>query len=201
MHRAALLLVLIPLGCGFVSKKPTPGAAATASTAANDPAADQTTPAPPTADEPVRPDVSEPVAIDGLTVRVVSVETGKAQVYTDGKQMLVEDARVSLLIRIELRAGAGAKQYVYRTWRADAHRLAVDDAGNASAGRLGSFSAEYPGYVSTASLSRDDKLADTLVFEPPAESAKYVDLSLPGKNAGVEGSFHFRIPREAWAKK
>jgi hypothetical protein len=141
------------------------------------------------------------VTIDGVSVRVVSVEIGKAQVYSSDKTLLVEDKQVSMLVKLEVRAEGGGRTYQYRTWRSPASRFATDDAGIAYPGRLGSFSAEYSAFASSRSFGEGDPVADTLVFDPPAEEAKFIDLKLPGNSAGVEGTFHFRIPREQWAKK
>ena len=149
----------------------------------------------------VRAGLNEPMTIDGLAVRVVSVGVGKARVYAADQTMIVEDQQDSMLVAIELRAEDRSRTYPYRTWRAVTRRFAIDDDGVAYAGRLGTFTAEYPGFVSSRSVGGDEKVTDTLVFARPIGAAKYVDLDLPGKNAGVDGVFRFRIPRSAWEKK
>lgn len=151
------------------------------------------------ADATARAGVNEPVTLDGLTVRVVSVGVGKARVYAADHTMLVEDKPVSMIVVIEVRSAG--RTHEYRTWRSTARRFAIDDAGIAYSGRLGTFTAEYPAFASSRSLDPGEKLTDTLVFDQPVEEARYVDLDLPGMNADVAGAFRFRIPREAWAKK
>lgn len=160
---------------------------------------------PPAGGEPDAPRavaLKEPVTIEGLTVRVVSVELGKARLYLDEKKdEFVEDDQVSLLVELELRVADKAKKYDYSTWREPSGSLtARDDLGNVYRSRLGLFTSQPPGWVGRKSLYDGDKIVDTMPFQPPVESAKYVDLDLPGKNASVAGTFRFRIPREAWAK-
>jgi hypothetical protein len=151
--------------------------------------------------EPGRIGFGEPMTIDGLSVRVVSAGIGKARVHADNGTLLVEDKNNSLVVVIELAAANKGRRYEYRTWRAPVRMYATDDLDNVYAGRLGAFSAEYPGFVSSRSLSEGEKVTDTLPFETPDPDAKYVDLDLPGQNAGVDGFFRFRISREQWSKK
>jgi hypothetical protein len=141
-----------------------------------------------------RAGVGEPVTIGGLTVRVVSVELAKARGAGAG------DGRESLLIAVELSLRDGEKPLRYSSWRSRPGRppLARDDLGNEY--RTGAAQGgEDP--ASAPTLHGGGALTDTLVIDPPAESVKYLDLDLPGVGAGPDGTFRFRVPRAAWAKK
>ena len=196
LRHGAAVLTLLPLGCGFFSKKTTPAPAAAPALTAVASATRTEDPG-----KPARASVGEPVTVDGLTVRVVSVEVGNARVYAADGTMLVEDKQISLQVGIEVRAGGKGRTYDYWTWRGPGLRVAKDDAGRGYGGRLGSFSADYPGFVSHRSLGEGEQVTDTLVYDPPVGAAKYIELELPGKNVGVDEAFRLRIPREAWSKK
>jgi hypothetical protein len=151
------------------------------------------------ANDDQRAGVREPVTIDGLTVKLLSVEVGRARVYrTERRDAYVDDDQVSLLVRVEL--SAAGRTYEYRTWRSPASPPAADDLGYKYPARP-VIAGTAPDWLRERSLSDGDTAVDTLAFRPPVGSAGRVDLDLPGRNAGVEGTFRFRVPRAAWEKK
>jgi hypothetical protein len=153
-------------------------------------------------ERPNRAGVGEPVTIEGLTVQVVSAELGKAKLRGDGELAdVVEDQLVTLRVRIELSAGNASRKYAYSTWRSARSPAARDELENSYQPQLGTIRSEVPDWLIGRTLSNGERATDTLAFQPPVESATRIDIDLPGENVGVSGTFRFRLPREAWAKK
>lgn len=151
------------------------------------------------AGEATRVNFDKPVTIDGVTVRVVSIEVGKPSDRAAGGAVRELDL-TALLVGLEVKAGADAKSFDLVPWwmsRAD-ERLASDEVGNDYAGlripHLVGGSEPHP-------VRPDETTRDLVAIESPVAEAQLIRLDLPGKNVGVNGTFRFRIPRAAWEKK
>ncbi|MEO2091271.1 MAG: hypothetical protein ABGY75_17560, partial [Gemmataceae bacterium] len=73
-----------------------------------------------------------------------------------------------------------------------------DDAGNEYDRGAFGFGATPVGRTVSGTAVREKPVEDVLFFDRPVDTARRIDLTLPGSGVRQSGSFHFRFERAAW---
>lgn len=98
---------------------------------------------------------------------------------------------------LEVRSTATDRKRPFRLWSDDTGATLVDDLGNSYVrvrpeNRLHRFAYEF----GDARLDSQTTGGDRVVFERPVPAAKWVKLTLPGKNLGLSEPFVFQLPAD-----
>lgn len=135
-----------------------------------------------------------------IDVRIMSVKVGKVPLKQLGQTGSSQD--VQLMISLVLKNTSPNKKLNYKSMSGAAFALSRDfatlrdDTGNSYKRIDFGFGTEVAGAVSSESIYPGKEVTDVLVFEPPIDVAKHLDLEMPAKNFGGEGMVRFRIPAE-----
>jgi len=147
---------------------------------------------------------TQPARRGAVSLRILSVRIGPVPPPRSGQRWRddVFAARPHLLVTIEIKNHDSTKKVEYWTfgeWHRWITRAFVglrDNFGN----DYDDVNCEPDGRVARASIYPDHLITDLLVFEPPIDSAEYLDLTLPLAHVGETGSVTFRI-RTTWIER
>ena len=133
-----------------------------------------------------------------VSVRLLSARVGKFMVKSIGDQRESKDAE--LLIKLNITNRSTTRKLNYSTWAGADISLGrdyanlTDNHGNRYR-RVGyGFGGDIVGQTKTASIYPGKSVTDLLIFEPPVDTAEYINLEMPGSNVGGEGTIRLRIP-------
>lgn len=143
--------------------------------------------------------------IDGVTVRVQSVEVGPVRARNANGTAFVSDREDYWIVRLRIRNGK-ATPIMYRTWHAAEFSGASlsgavlrDDDGNAFVMQQFEDVAELQGQTIKKTLAPRESTLDVIVFDAPEgfnrEQLQELRLELPGAACEVQGSFRQVIPK------
>ena len=167
-----------------VAPNSTPSAAATATPAV-------------TTTQPDRVPADRPMTVGHIRVSVKKVTIGQVPLKaTDGSITYSDEPRLMVALRVE--NVSDKKQSGYDTWVPDldaAKTVAklIDDRGAELKRATLGFGNNVKDRTVLDTLTPGKVIGDLLLFEPPADGVKHLDLELPGANCGVKGTFRFRI--------
>lgn len=219
-----LTTILIVLGCVFATfillftvstvvrliadRRPAPRPPAPSALVTSEPTLikpePQTQPTP--SDESSKPYWAPPTAIvkiGGVQVRLVETAIGKISL----EDIVRKDAKSKdalLAIKLEITNTSTTKKITYRTWQGadfsfdrdfatlhdnygNSYKRITFGFGSTPVGALGKSESLYP----------NKAVSDLLVYEIPLDTALFLDLELPAKNFGEEGTVRYRIPLDS----
>lgn len=139
--------------------------------------------------------------IDGATVEIVRAVVGEVPYSEFGQER--SSSKPLMAIGCRISTDNPTKKYDYRSWQdtIQFHGSLKDNFDNKYKWIDFGFAASVPLHVRSASVRESEPAFDLLIFEPPLQSAKYLDLDLDGDRVGVNGKFRFRMYSEYWNRK
>jgi hypothetical protein len=138
------------------------------------------------------------------TVEVTDVSVGRAKlkVIAFGGDQERETDEQYLIVRVRVSTASPARKVDYRSWGdVFGSAEARDDAGNEYDRGAFGFGATPVGRTVSGTAVREKPVEDVLFFDRPVDTARRIDLTLPGSGVRQPGSFHFRIERAAWENR
>ncbi len=149
--------------------------------------------------EPVFASIDSPVVEGDLQIQVRAVSVRKVKLESLMKEQN-ESKELQLVLELRVKNVSATRKLSYHSW-GDSNRSVLDPAatlndnfGNTYAMRRFDEMSGPVGWTEFASLYPGKELDDVLVFEPPVDAAKSLDLELPADVIGNEGVIRFRIP-------
>jgi hypothetical protein len=143
--------------------------------------------------------------MEGITVRVQSVQVGPVRAKNADGTAFVSDREDYWTVRLRIRNG-GEKPIEYRTWHAAEFPGGVllaanlrEDSGKRFVMQQFEDVALLQGQTLKKTLAPRESLFDVIVFEAPEgferDQLKELRLELPGAACGIEGVFRQTIPK------
>jgi predicted Zn finger-like uncharacterized protein len=137
-----------------------------------------------------------------MEVHVTNVVLGKVPLRGGFEDRESTSQDELLAIHVEMTNRSQNRKLQYRSWAgrdvsfARDYATLRDNFGN-SYKRIGfGFDTKPIGHTQSESVYPGKMLTDVLVFEPPIDTAEYLDLELPAANFGGDGMLRLRIPSD-----
>ncbi|MAT70868.1 MAG: hypothetical protein CMJ58_15240 [Planctomycetaceae bacterium] len=147
-------------------------------------------------------DAAKPLQLGAVQIEIVSVHVGKVPL---SQAFLGDDAEsvdAQLTVWLKISNTTTNKKIDYLGWMSDSASFLdidaelTDDADNRYRGVSFGGMTAVKGADTSGSIYPGKSISDAVVFEPPIDGAKYLDLKLSAKGCREEGEFRFRIPAE-----
>jgi hypothetical protein len=135
-----------------------------------------------------------------VTVRIKSVVIGKVPLKDQIRGSRSASADPLLAIEVEIANVGLNKKVQYQTFMGRGFSLGLDyttlrDNFDNIYKRIDfGFSSKPTGATESESIYPGKSITDVLIFEPPIETAQYLNLELPAQNFGGTGMLRIRIP-------
>lgn len=133
-----------------------------------------------------------------LTIREVAIR--KAPLRVPATDIRSRSKESLLLIKVQVKNLSKKEKIQYKSWTPSAlgeagnFALLYDSRDDNLVPAVFGPASEVVGHRTTTSIQAGKTLTDLLVFTPPREDVKHLNLELPAANFGGKGRLHVRIP-------
>ncbi len=155
--------------------------------------------------DPTTPDKPEikwtsaewPVRAKDIQVGIVSLRVGQAALIERVYHRETLSEKPCLEVKLNITNLSKSKKVEYDSWgeySATNSAMLRDNFQNEYKRMYFSYTAVIKGRTIQASIYPNQSIQDVLTFQPPIAGIEYLDLELPGRNAGSDDAFRLRIP-------